>query len=157
MKEFRHMKLEKHKNFVNTDSPVVNAVINSKFSYAYEHNIKVDVTVLCKVFRINELDMSILLANLLDNAIEACERNHIPSIIQLTIEKEAAYLRICVTNTIKNSILSKNTDMDTTKSDKKHHGYGMKSIREIVNKYEGSMELDETEGEFAVDILLKME
>ena len=39
---------------------------------------------------------------------------------------------------------------ETTKADTKHHGFGLKSIREAVKKYGGNLELEQSEGKFTL-------
>lgn len=42
----------------------------------------------------------------------------------------------------------------TTKQDKRFHGYGMKSIRKIVEKYNGSVTVNAKDGWFELRILM---
>ncbi|MDY5575947.1 MAG: GHKL domain-containing protein [Lachnospiraceae bacterium] len=154
MRKFQDMKLGNYQKFVFTDSDVINAVINSKFSYAYDKQIETNCNVLGNILVVDEFDLSILLSNLLDNAIEACENNTKKSKIWIDMMKKAGYLNICIRNTIDKSVLSENKKLETSKKDKSMHGFGMKSVREIVDKYRGIMNVWEENNEFVVDILL---
>lgn len=84
---------------------------------------------------IDDVDLSTLMNNLLDNAVEAAEKSNNP-FIQLSV---FAKNNICDGLIIKNSCsISPETDngeLKTRKSDKKHHGLGVKSINKIVKKY----------------------
>lgn len=137
-----------------SSNPVINAVINSKFGEAGEKGIDTSLRLVVKVPEYLEFDLSILLSNLLDNAIEACVKNTVSSQIILTISEVDGYYRIVIRNTIESSVLQNNSDLKTQKSDALHHGWGLKSIRDIVDKYDGLIDIYENSGMFFVDILL---
>ena len=68
-----------------------------------------------------------------------------------------SYLHIVMKNTIEGSVLKENPHLNTTKKDNvEQHGYGLKSVRDIVKKYNGSMQINEQEGYFVVDVILNM-
>ena len=98
-----------------------------------------------------------MLSNLLDNAIEACEKNPSNAQILLTISEEAGYYRIVVRNTIAVSVLKKNQELKTEKANKKLHGWGLRSVTDLVSKRNGLIDFYEKEGMFYVDILLPIE
>lgn len=103
-------------------------------------------------------DLCVLVSNLAKNAVEA--------VMQLPEEKreirfEAAqgrdYLHIRMENTcIGNYLCDKNGKLKTTKRDTENHGYGMKSIEQIIRKYGGRSEIQKDSGKFAVEIYLKV-
>lgn len=157
MKKFQDMKLGRYQKIVDTDSQVLNAVVNSKFSYAYEKNIHTEYCIQGRMKSVEEFDLSILLSNLLDNAIEACERNKNPSEISLKILEREGYLNIRISNSIEQSAYDENGRLRTKKKDKSSHGYGMKSVCDIVKKHEGMIDMEEKDNQFIVDILLKKE
>lgn len=137
-----------------SSNPVVNAVINSKFGEAGEKGIDTSLRLVVKVPEYLEFDLSILLSNLLDNAIEACIKNAASSQIILTISEIDGYYRVVIRNTIENSVLQNNKKLKTHKSDSSQHGWGMKSVNDIVDKYDGLIDIYENSGMFFVDILL---
>lgn len=155
LKKFQDMKLGRYQKIIDTDSEVLNAVINSKFSYAYEKNISTIHFIQGKMKNIDEFDLSILLANLLDNALEACEKNKNKSEISLKIIERQGYLNINIANSIEQPVYGADKKLKTTKKDKERHGYGMKSIFDIIKKHDGMIHLEEKEQSFIVDILLK--
>lgn len=137
-----------------SSNPVVNAVINSKFGEAGEKGIDTSLRLVVKVPEYLEFDLSILLSNLLDNAIEACIKNDAPSQIILTISEVDGYYRVVIRNTIKNSVLQNNKSLVTDKTDLTQHGWGLKSVKDIVDKYDGLIDIYEKSDMFFVDILL---
>ncbi len=143
--------------YIQSSCSVVNAVVNSKFAKANEHGIKTSCRIVVPLPEYLEYDLSILLSNLLDNAIEACQRNKFGSQIILTISDIAGYYRITVKNTIDKSELKTNKKLKTHKKDKQHHGWGLKSVNDIAEKYDGNIDIYENEGMFIVNILIMKE
>ena len=87
---------------------------------------------------IQDIDMCALLANLLDNAIEACEKIEDESRwIHLKIRRKSEMLLILLENSIVESKKDKESFFVTTKKNKIYHGLGLKSIENVVQKYEG--------------------
>lgn len=139
---------------IQSSSSVIDAIINEKFDKAEQKNIEVSCRITTDIQDYLEYDLSILLANLLDNAIEACEKNTIQSQIILTIMEVAGYCKVVVKNTIQDSVLEKNQQLDSCKENKIEHGWGLKSVKEIVEKHEGMIDIYEKNGMFIVGILL---
>lgn len=140
--------------YIHSSSSVINAIINEKIEKAEKNMIDVSCRITTTIPEYMEYDLSILLANLMDNAIEACQKNTISSQIFIIITETAGYYRIAIKNTIQESVLDKNKALQSNKKDKKHHGWGLKSVHEIVEKYTGSMDVYENEGRFIVSIIL---
>lgn len=139
---------------IRSSNSVLNAIMNEKIEKAEQYQIEISCRVTIRIPEYLEYDLSILLANLLDNAIEACQNNTIPSQIIVVITETAGYFRIAVKNTIQESVLETNQKLESRKKDKAHHGFGLKSVRKIVEKYQGSMEAYEKKNVFIVSILL---
>lgn len=94
---------------------MLNAVVNAKFNDAQSKGIDTSLRLVVQIPHDLEFDLSIMLSNLLDNAIEACEKNPSNAQILLTISEEAGYYRIVVRNTIAASVLKKNQELKTEK------------------------------------------
>lgn len=90
-----------------------------------------------------DADITALFCNLLDNAIEAAA--HIPdSFIDVSAyrRKKTPFVVITVVNSSrKNPFAGQSGILNTTKADKYKHGFGIKSIRKIVAKYHGNMQM----------------
>lgn len=151
---------EKTKNIVSavfTDSSVINAVINSKIAQCDKYGIGYKCEITKNLQPIPEFELSIFLSNLFDNAIEACQSVRENKYISLSIIDVKSYLHIVMKNTIEGSVLKENPDLNSTKKDNvEQHGYGLKSVRDIVKKYNGSIQINEQEGYFVVDVILNM-
>ena len=102
------------------------------------------------------LDLSALIGNALDNAIESVMKIEDPGkrLIHLSVARQKQFVRIRVENCYTGSLRFEHGDLTTTKSDRRYHGFGMKSIRRIVEKYGGSTTIDAKDGWFELRILL---
>ena len=93
----------------------------------------------------------------LDNAIEACRQiaDIGKRIILFNIYKTGNIANIDIINYFGggvDSISLKDGLPQTTKADKNYHGFGMSSIKRIVDKYEGSLCVKVNRDEFTLGI-----
>lgn len=144
-------------NYIFTSNKIIDSVINYKFSVAESRGISVVCTLTADISEQYEHDVSIILANLLDNAIEASEKlsNEKPEII-LNISEISGYYSIVVKNRISSSVIADNQKLSTTKADKHNHGYGLKSVKMLAEFHNGMVDIYEKDGFFIVNTLLSM-
>lgn len=106
---------------------------------------------------IDEIDLCILIGNGVDNAIEACEK--IPDVedrqLEIKIFPINNQLSILIENTF-NTDEKKNSIFSTTKANKFMHGYGIRNIENIVEKYNGNITFDIKDNKFALSILFNL-
>ncbi len=105
---------------------------------------------------ISGIDLSILLGNLLDNAIEGIGKSREKK-IDLQLQEQHGYYKITVQNSIDRTVLGNNLQLFTTKENTYEHGFGIKSVRTVVDKYNGICEFSEEEGVFTAEVLLPIE
>ncbi len=99
------------------------------------------------------IDLSVILGNALDNAIEAVENlSEDQRSINLNIYFEMEYIVIKLNNMYNASII--NEDLSTTKEDTKNHGYGLGNIKFIVKKYDGILKINKENSEFKLNVAL---
>lgn len=140
--------------YIFIDNSAINSILNMKISRCRAENIDIKAEICSDFDGFNDIDICVLLANLLDNAIEASCSVTSPQIV-LAVHNEKNYLCIIVKNRIDNSVLAENKMLRTTKSDNKKHGLGVYSISQIVEKYNGMKSNYEKDGYFFADIWLK--
>lgn len=100
-----------------------------------------------------------MIGNALDNAVEAVMKFQDPDkrLIYITIEQVKHFVRIRIENTVAEVPAFDHGIPLTTKKDKENHGFGMKSMETIVNKYDGSI-MGKVNGEwFELQLLLQMQ
>ncbi len=105
----------------------------------------------------DKTDIYGLFGNLVDNAVEAVLKltDENKKIIELSVHGENNMLAINVHNYYDGDIVFGNDGLlRTTKRDAAFHGFGMKSIRMIVDKYNGDLAFSAKDGVFNVKILL---
>ncbi|GEM_PF-4293921 len=105
---------------------------------------------------IDVLDVCTVLFNLLDNALEAGRNMEKPQ-IAISLQLAGGYLSIVVRNRIPESVLKKNPGLLTSKSEPSLHGYGLKAVRQIVERYNGLLDFYEEENMFCVGAMLRYE
>ena len=140
--------------FVRTNNVCVDAIINTKLTYAQEKGIGVICRIDANLPALREIDYCTLLGNLLDNAIEASLKNLTQPEIILEMRCENEQLIICVKNRIDTSVLAKNPKLKTSKDKHDAHGFGVRSIREIAERYDGTVDFYEDNSYFIARISL---
>lgn len=140
--------------YIFIDNSAINSILNMKISRCRAENIDIKVEICSNFDGFNDIDICVLIANLLDNAIEASCKVTFPKIM-LVVHNEKNYLRILVKNHVDSSVLAENKMLRTTKPDNKKHGLGIYSISQIVEKYNGMKSYYEKDGYFFADIWLK--
>lgn len=103
---------------------------------------------------IDMFDMCTIISNLLNNAIEACEKiQEDKRIIEFEIAGYNSQIFISVRNSYDmESIINQKQKFITTKEDKLNHGIGLENVRRTVKKYDGDMRISQENERFIVTI-----
>lgn len=121
---------------VNTHNTIIDAVLNQKGYLAkqYDIDMRFEVNDLSGI-KMKSIDCTILLGNLLDNAIEACNK----------LEKKEKWIQVSVIKNFDNLFISVlnpsvpveiiDNDIPTTKENPSFHGFGLRNIKDILHKY----------------------
>lgn len=100
------------------------------------------------------VDLVILLSNILDNALEACEKiNGKKSIFIESILQKRMWI-ISVKNPVAGNVKIQKNRITTTKANKELHGYGIQNMERIAKKYDGNLELRCEDGYFIARVML---
>lgn len=137
LSEFTDKRIKPAKPYVILKRSALGAVVNSKLSEAKNLNIQTKCIIQNELDDIDELDLAILLANLLDNAIEACVQNKDTSDILLKIWCDSGFHCMELSNTIESDVLLNNPNLKTSKKDSEVHGIGLQTIKDIVSQNNG--------------------
>ena len=140
---------------INTNHVIVNAIINSKYAEGRKKGIVF-------VFQVNDLsgiqlkdeDIVIILSNLLNNAIEACEQFVGEKIIKFKFVKEKKHLIIAASNYYNTPVKIVNGQYQTTKTEKEEHGFGISNIITAVERYQGTYAIETENQEFKFTIMI---
>lgn len=103
--------------------------------------------------RINNMDMCAILANALDNAIEACRKCSGRSKISIAAQNKQGYWVM----TMRNPTIGEDSEglMKTSKEDTQNHGFGLLSIEQAVKRYDGNIKVGIKNGIFEISIVVK--
>ena len=145
---------------VKTGNVMIDAVLNSKISLARQQDISVDAKAIVPKeldTAISEVDLSLIIGNLMDNAMEACMRIAEPErrFIRVYIDILKGQLYIYIMNAMEGELKRKGKVYETFK-DSRHHGFGLMRIDKVVDRYHGYLERENEEGVFATEVLLPL-
>ena len=145
-----------HQKFVESGNFVLDSILNYKIQEAMEEGITIEtlIKIPTKV-ELSAYDMNIILANLIDNSIEAVKKIENKTIF-ICIEWIKRKLYIEIKNPY-DGIVKKTDNYLTTKKDRINHGFGFKIIEEVVDRYKGTIKIKHTEKVFCVKICLILE
>ncbi|WP_058965476.1 sensor histidine kinase [Allofournierella massiliensis] len=133
---------------VNTHNSAMDAILNQKALIAKKHNIDVQFTVNdLSPLLIDAVDLTVIISNLMDNAIEACEK--------LPIQERQIHVKALLEDAFFFSIRNRSETVQvcdnmviTTKPNTLLHGYGLQNVRSTLNKYDSYFGLDYQNGWF---------
>lgn len=140
---------------IKAGNVMVDAILNSKLSMMKEKNIHIDVTAIVpSEVPFSGIDLSVLIGNLLDNAMEACvkQENEDNRFIRIYIDIVKKQLYIAITNSMDGR--AKKAGMKYLSSKGGIHGFGLLRIDGIVRKYGGFINRQNEEGVFATEVML---
>lgn len=122
-----------------TSNAVVDTVLNQKYRLAKSKGITITVIIndLSKL-QINEVDIVIILSNLLDNAIEACDVLEENKLIKFKLVDEKEQIVISTINPVKNQVKIIDNKIVSTKKNRFEHGIGLLNVRATIEKYGGT-------------------
>lgn len=145
-------KLNKMYTYVNVGNALLNYIINHKLSKAKEFGIAIKAEIENLEFSyIDSVDFSALLNNMLDNAIRGALESK-EKRLEVKILSAKGFDVILMKNSIDQSVLEQNPELVSTKTES-GHGYGIRQMQTITEKYNGTMELDEEAGMFIVRVM----
>ncbi len=141
--------------FVTTNSQTLSSLLNIKLDICNKNKIDWNVEITSDLTNISDVDISIIIGNLMDNAIEASQKVKNKPFIDIKIFDNKDYVNIIIRNKIDNSVLFLNPNLFTTKKDKNSHGIGLMSVKKIVKKYNGMYKVYEENKMLVVNIMIK--
>jgi sensor histidine kinase regulating citrate/malate metabolism len=105
---------------------------------------------------IGTIDLYAILGNAMDNAIEAVQKFQEPEKrqIDVIIHRQQNFLVMNFINPMPDQIVYEGDFPVTTKGDRQYHGFGLRSIRHFVKKYDGFMNVSVDDGCFSLKIMI---
>lgn len=139
----------------------IDSVLNYLLQKAKKELKTVDIKVMLPEKVRHSFDINILLGNLLENAIEASGKTE-NKYLSVYIVLKRGILKIKIGNSFESSCIlleekpEKDIVLKTTKPFADQHGIGLKNVKKIVEKYNGTMEITTQDGIFCVSLILYM-
>ena len=137
------------------ENGLVNAVINAKYNLAETLDIPCFINMeLKKVYDMDDVSLCTIFANLLDNALEAASGIPEKEKRRLSMKARLVGDALCieVENTFAGEVKEAKGRLVTTKEKAEGHGYGLRSVRDVVELYGGHIQISHEDGIFRVTI-----
>ena len=139
----------------------IDSVLNFMLQKAEKELKTVDIKVMLPEKVRHSFDINVMLGNLLENAIDAAGKTE-NKYLSVHIKLKRGILKVKIENSFESSCTlcekqnRKDTILKTTKPFTEQHGIGLKNVKKIVEKYNGTMAVTAQEGIFCVNLLLYM-
>ena len=148
--------LPQYERVLRTGNAALDTILMNKMVLCQAKEIELSCMVDgAKLSKLSTADIYALFGNLLDNAIEALQEEPPQRrAISLQVFEKRGYLCIHVANYCSNTPELEDGIPKTRKADKRYHGFGIKSIRYIAEKYGGNLTISTEDQQFCVDILI---
>lgn len=137
---------------IKSDNAILNYLINSKLCDLKNTQVIISGSV-GSLSDIKEIDLSCIIGNILDNAVEAVMKTAERRIELLFSMQNSNRIIVC-RNTVAASVLADNSKLKSTKKDPSNHGYGHVIVEKIVENYNGMVDYLEDGNMFEVQIVL---
>ena len=144
-------KIDKKEEVCKSGNLVVDSIINYKLRNINDINLYIDVCI-PKKLEISDVDMTVALGNLLDNAVRAVKESDRKE-LKINLKYKKGRLILQIENSYKNIVKSQRK-LQTTKKEKQGHGIGLESVREVAERYNGIMQIDYEDNLFVVLVIL---
>lgn len=153
--------VKNNKNIYNTGNALLDIILYEKSKDCIKNNIDFNVGIdFSKCEFIDMIDISSIFSNLIDNAIEACNKiddNNIEKYITIKGTFIKSYYVVRCENSKTNKVIIKNNKILTSKKDKFLHGIGLDSIKSSIKKYNGELKIKNSEFKFITSIHIPFE
>lgn len=141
-----------------TGHAIVDLILTFKGAKAQSQGIKIDVdSRLGDPINIPDTDISVILGNTLDNAIEAAAKIEDKSqkLIKVIIRSGHGLFTITIVNAVNQDVIIQDGKIKTTKTEARNHGIGLDSVRALVRKNNGYLNLQSENLTFTLSISLE--
>lgn len=140
-------------HMIKTGNVMADAIVNSKLSLAKAKEIQLDITAkIPEELPVSDVEFCILFGNLMDNAIEACEKIAGP---------QERFIRVYIGSFKKQFYMSVTNATNQKKRLQKYyslkgegHGFGLYRIDKIIQEKKGFLNRKDEPGVFVTEIML---
>lgn len=143
---------EQYTEMTYSENIVLNSIVGVRLNQAKKNGIDVQCHIhVPDKLEADNVDLSILLSNMVENAMEACMRmeNREGAYIRLEIRKKQKFLFIECENSVDRKEVPED-GQTTVKDDRKNHGFGLDAMRAVAEKYASIIQIECEPGRFTV-------
>ena len=142
------------KEYSKSGNSTVDSIINFKLQQAQAENIAITTDILVpKELSIPAFDIAVILGNLIDNALEAVVKTE-ERWIYIKVKYTKGRLIAEISNSFDGIIKRAGDYYQSRKKDITNHGMGIKSIQNVLQKYDGAMQITHNEKKFNAKLLM---
>lgn len=142
-----------------TGNQLVDGLLMRKLGPAAADGLRVEVKLdMSSGGFLSPFDLCVLMGNVLDNALEACQKVTPAEsrFIRLSGGRSANCLLVRLENSYSGQRTSTSVPLQTTKADRRMHGFGLRNVKRVLDRYGGTMAITTAEGVFTMSMLLPM-
>lgn len=148
--------LNQYASVYSTENPYLNSLLSQKKDFAEKNNINFTVTIgYTGSYPIADTELCSLIGNALNNAFEACIKSNTHKEVELLITSKQKMIRIDIKNTTNGQYLLNGKELITTKNEK-GHGFGIKRMRDILQRAGGFMRWKNEDKSFELEMWIPM-
>lgn len=142
----------------STGNVVIDSIINFKLQEVEKEEIAVTLDLnIPKDLKIPSFDITVILGNLLDNALNAVKELERNRFIDIKIKYTKGRLVLKMDNSFNGVIVKKEGIINTSHGDKNNHGLGLESVKTVLKKYDGTIEFEYNDNKFHTALLMFVE
>ena len=148
---------------IKTGNVMIDAVLNSKISLAKAKSIEVEAkAIVPKELSVPEVDFSLIIGNLMDNAMEACLKvEESKRFIRIYMDILKGQLYIYIINSTEGKVKGKITaagkkNQYLSGKGGRSHGFGLMRVDRVVERYKGYIDRQDEENVFVTEIMLPL-
>lgn len=143
---------EQYTEMTYSENIVLNSIVGIRLNQAKKNGIDVQCHIhVPDKLEADNVDLSVLLSNMVENAMEACMRmeNREEGYIRLEIRKKQKFLFIECENSVDRKEIPED-GQTTVKDDRKNHGFGLDAMRAVAEKYASIIQIEHEPDRFIV-------
>lgn len=142
--------------YAHSGNRVIDMVLNDKLAAAQREKIKMNLEIdTIGEVEISDKDLCAVLSNLLDNAIEACQKSvNQEGWIDISLRKVTHGLIVKIANSAFEKVIVREGSYLTTKAEKDKHGIGLESVGYVLKKYNSNIKIEDKNNAFVVSIVI---
>lgn len=148
------MHLDVFREYTHTGNNEIDSILNYLLNQAEQLHCEIETQIRVPNEKIiSAFDLNMLLSNLLENALDALKKSE-KKYLNILIRYDRNILYISVYNSFNGQLNKKRDILYTTKKDSQKHGYGLRNIQSIIEKYDGESIFQQESNIFKADIIL---